>query len=481
MIRQEFLPAKMTITDFTEYSGPSTKTGDTYWSLGFSLTGESLKENPAYTRYFEEDGTSGSPVKTSDTFVGCGCGVEFGRWGDIAINPSFPFKYYDDRFGVDGVKLPTWLCICYSEAACERKYIGDDVQNTTVNNLFYRIVGDPVLALKNQKCPPDDMNFLQVYREDHGVPAHDGVLLSFLFAFSSAMASASLFLAMGFLYLTENYGHRITFIVLISFGSISLELSVLFIQDLYDDIPLKFVPFLISFFGSGYIYAPMMIKDIKNIFKTLWKKLKRIFKYDGFSERLYVKIGSTIWKIIWFILGCFWAVSDLIFLLWLKGRCKLFALNPFKLDEDRYNIIYDNKEVKDKNIMFNMITIVDCFFLRGGEGVLFLHILITGDFDSKPVLTLAALGFVLYEFMSCLYPLVKQAYLLKGIQTMLESLNPRYYNVAVIRRERMLKAPLAKEEVKERRRNSDETITLQQREPPGTHADIQITYHNNQP
>jgi len=468
---QKFVPATMTNAGFTEYSGSSTKTGDTYWSLEFSIAGEDLQENPAYTRNFET-GATDYTVDLNDTFVGCGCGVEYGDWGDIVMNPSLPFKYYDDKFGVDGIKLPTWLCICFSEAACERKYTGDDVQGVTLNNLFYRIVGDPVLALKNQKCPPDDMNFLQVYREDEGVPAHDQVLLSFLFAFSSAMASAALFLTMGFILLTVNYGHRITFVVLNSVASISLELTVLFNEDLYDDVLLKFVPFMISFFGSGYIYGIIMVNDIRNIGKVLWTKFLKIFSYEGFSEKLIVKIGSTLWKIIWFIIGCFWAVFSLIFIIWFKGRCKIFALTGFKLDEDKYSMIYEKKEIKDKNILFNVITIIDSVFFRGGQGTLFLHLLISGAAKDALLVTVAFI-FVMYEFLSCLYPLVKQVYLLKGISVMLESLNPRYYNVAVVRRERVLKVPVTKEIVKERRRNSEERIELQ-----GVGSEVQITHHN---
>jgi len=50
-----------------------------------------------------------------------------------------------------------------------------------------------------------------------------------------------------------------------------------------------------------------------------------------------------------------------------------------------------------------------------------------------------AAGGSFYEFFSSLYPIIRQAIKLKSLSVMMISLNPRYYNVEVIRKERELR------------------------------------------
>ena len=468
ILNQHFLPANMTMDNYIQYTGPDSGSENSYWSFQFSIQGQDLKNNAIFSERFEnEDKFDLDPASLiNKEFVGCGCGVEYGSWGDIALNPSFPFRYYEDKDGIPGIKLPTWLALCFGRESCEKKYTGTDVDYNTTYKLFYRIVGDPKLALENDKCPPKSMNFLQVNREEFGTVPNDEVVLSFLFAFSTSMASGSLLLALGLISLTENYGNRITFIVLNSMTTIGLELTVLVREDFIDDLKWKFIPFVICFLGSGYIYFIILKGDIWKIIFTFLQKFRRIFKYTGDSEKTIMKILSSVWKVLWFLIGCPWALFQVIVILWIKGRCKIFALKPFKLSEDKYSLIYDKKDTRKKNKIFNIITIIDVVVFRCGAGAILLHLLLTEN-AKEPLVMTVTLVFVLYDFLSCMYPLVKQALILKGVNNMLESLNPRYYNMAIIKRERTLKTAT----VKRGRRGSDESIQLQNR------RELDIIYH----
>jgi len=444
----------MHLKEYIQYTDKSDDISDDYyWSLTFSVNRAKLAENEE----FPESGLLEN-ADSNDAFVGCGCGVEYGSWGDIAVAPSLPFIYYKNPGDMEGVKLPTWLCICFSETSCTENYIGTQVPPETKHNLFYRVVGDPILALKNKQCPPSSMNFLQVYREEHGIPPNDEVLLTFLFGFSTTVASVSILVSLFFIHLTENFGNRITFVVLISMTTIGLEIAVMNKEGFLDDPIWKFSLFMITLLGSGFAYFLVLGNHMLAIFKALAKKFSRIFKDDGDSERLFMKVLWALWKAVWFIVGIFWAIFSLIVILWIKGRCKIFALKSFKLSEEKYGILFHKLKIRRSNKLWNMITIFDAIVFRGGEGVLLLRLLLLKKAKS-PLLMTVLLVFILYEFLSCIYPLVKQTYIFKSVNIMLESLHPRYYNVAVIRRERGLKLAESLKRSK-KRGGGDESLEL---------------------
>jgi len=252
------------------------------------------------------------------------------------------------------------------------------------------------------------------------------------------VASVSILFSLGFIHLTENFGNRITFVVLISITTIGLEIAVLLKEDFLDDPIWKFSLFMITLLGSGFAYFIVLRHHMLGILKSFGRKFTRIFKDDGDSERLIMKITWTISKILWFIFGIIWAVLSLTLILWIKGRCKIFALKSFKLSEDKYGLNFHQSKIRRNNKLWNVITIFDAVVFRGGEGVILLRLLLLEKARS-PLLMTVLLVFILYEFLSCIYPLVKQTYIFKSVNIMLESLHPRYYNVAVIRRERALK------------------------------------------
>eukprot|EP00330_Aristerostoma_sp_ATCC50986_P001656 CAMPEP_0114578808 /NCGR_PEP_ID=MMETSP0125-20121206/3312_1 /TAXON_ID=485358 ORGANISM="Aristerostoma sp., Strain ATCC 50986" /NCGR_SAMPLE_ID=MMETSP0125 /ASSEMBLY_ACC=CAM_ASM_000245 /LENGTH=106 /DNA_ID=CAMNT_0001769177 /DNA_START=378 /DNA_END=698 /DNA_ORIENTATION=+ len=86
---------------------------DTYWSIKFEV--QDIIEHLQNSEYeFPED--------FRDDPIGCGCGVDYGKWGDTIFNPTEPFYYHHYENGIDGVMLPTWLCICFSESNCLEKF-----------------------------------------------------------------------------------------------------------------------------------------------------------------------------------------------------------------------------------------------------------------------------------------------------------------------------------------------------------------------
>ena len=181
---QTFLPANSVLSSATEYVGPSTGIQDKYWSLSFSIDSEYLTQDPRVS----ED-MIGLP-----NYTGCGCGVEYGPWGDIIFNPAPPFKYHHNKFGVPGVKLPTWLCVCFQRESVAILLILHQIKaGVTFIQLHYRIVGDPSLALDNTGVSSSRHELSsQVYREPIGVPSPDSVFFNFLITFPLSTSSLAI-------------------------------------------------------------------------------------------------------------------------------------------------------------------------------------------------------------------------------------------------------------------------------------------------
>lgn len=453
VLSQAFTQINTNYVDYVEYSDQEvTGTSDIYWSFRFNMSAQDIlpESGDDDDRILLEDGDA----------VGCGCGNQYGPWGDIIFNPSMPNRYYTDKFGVNGVKIPTWLCLCYSRESCTKKYIGPDRDPTI--KLYYRVVGDRQAALNNKVCPPPDMNFIQIYREHLGQPANDSLLLNFTLGFSASMSSLSLLLVFIMIYFTENYGNRITFVVVSSIITVLLEISVVIVERFSRTWDQGLMPFMITFLGSGYIFMIFQKAEAILVLKNVKNKFWDIFRDDEDTRKWPMRVLKRTGKVIWFIVGCFWAVFNLVVVLWGKGRFKIFAMKEFKLSEEKYSIIFKQRELLKKNKLLNTLTLIDAVVFRCGEAAFFLYIIMNHKVRNL-LLVDVCLGFVAYEALSCIYPLVRQTYALRSFNSMLESLHPRYFNVTVVRRERVLKR---EENHKVKKDDLEESIELRRRREP---------------
>jgi len=77
-------------------------------------------------------------------------------------------------------------------------------------------------------------------------------------------------------------------------------------------------------------------------------------------------------------------------------------------------------------------------FLQSVQGAILASIIVEKYPSLNWSLTVAC-GYVLYELLAEVYPIIRQIIMLKSFNLMIISLNPRYYNIEVVRKERELR------------------------------------------
>lgn len=384
----------------------------------------------------------------NQSIFGCGCGESY---SPVSYKLR-PYQYYVNDYNIDGVKIPAWECMCTSEEECLSL-------NSTSNKLYYQVVGDPVRALSNQVCPPQSMDFIQIYSKPE--PTGDDITIYFYIGFCFVPFMLCLF-NFGFTFL-DGILLRVTyanpffssggklwlyFLYMAKIAGVYLVVLVFqwnLIEDLWIMLTLIIIPFVPGFVHLFFFRRYQVVKGfatMETCFVRHFNEAKnRLFVEPFFKEKetiehLIVIVADTVGRVVNFFIWLILLLASYgldffcgVLMNHVIGWLHLGYMTP-AVDFESTTFM-SHLDIEDRRNFFNnLVLLSEGILFTLPAGIVMIIIMIKRQ-TADPPIVLACLLFFFY-FSSVVASFFRQCRFFKSAMKALASHNPLFHDITTI-------------------------------------------------